>query len=158
LPEGLTARFTELRGNDAGRIHTRRFLRHSSKDKPAVRELADRLKADGVRVWLDAWEIKPGDSIPAKIEDGLEHSRVLVLCMSANAFGSDWAQVEAGTFRFRDPLNKDRRFIPLRLDGADIKGSLAQFMYIDWRPSTGGFNSEAQRRGPISEAPGQAVD
>jgi hypothetical protein len=24
--------------------------------------------------------------------------------------------LEAGTFRFRDPLNKERRFIPLRLD------------------------------------------
>ena len=32
--------------------------------------------------------------------------------------GSDWAQLEAGTLRFRDPLNKDRRFIPLRLDDA----------------------------------------
>ena len=62
-----------------------------------------------------------GDSIPAKIEEGLEHSRVLVLCMSANAFGSDWAQLEAGTFRFRDPLNKERRFIPLRLDEAPSK-------------------------------------
>jgi hypothetical protein len=38
--------------------------------------------------------------------------------MSANAFGSDWAQLEAGTFRFRDPLNKERRFIPLRFDDA----------------------------------------
>ena len=47
--------------------------------------------------------------------------RVLVLCMSANAFGSDWAQLEAGTFRFRDPLNKQRRFIPLPLDDAPSK-------------------------------------
>jgi hypothetical protein len=59
----------------------------------------------------------------------------MVLCMSANAFGSDWAQLEAGTFRFRDPLNKERRFIPLRLDDAPIKGSLAQFLYVDWRPT-----------------------
>src|SRR3990172_8706014 len=55
--------------------------------------------------------------------------------MSANAFGSDWAQLEAGTFRFRDPLNKERRFIPLRLDDAPIKGSLAQFLCIDSRSS-----------------------
>jgi small GTP-binding protein len=55
-----------------------------------------------------------------------------VLCMSANAFGSDWAQLESGTFRFRDPLNKKRRFIPLRLDDTPIKGSLAQFLYINW--------------------------
>jgi hypothetical protein len=99
------------------------FLSHSSKDKPVVRALAKRLKKDGLRVWFDEWELKPGDSIPTKIEAGLEYSRVLVLCMSANAFGSDWAQLEAGTFRFRDPLNKERRFIPLRLDDAPIKGS-----------------------------------
>ncbi|MFH1920082.1 MAG: toll/interleukin-1 receptor domain-containing protein [Planctomycetota bacterium] len=110
------------------------FLSHSSADKPAVRELAQRLRGDGVRVWFDEWEIKPGDSIPAKIEDGLEHSRVLVLSMSAHAFGSDWAELEAGTFRFRDPLNKNRRFIPLRLDDAPIQGSLAQFLYINWLP------------------------
>ncbi len=110
------------------------FLSHSSKDKDKVRELAARLKSDGVRVWLDEWEIGPGDSIPAKIEDGLEHSRVLVLCMSAEALAADWPQLESHTFRFKDPLNHNRRFILLRLDDAPIEGSLAQFSYIDWRP------------------------
>ncbi|MCE9609027.1 MAG: TIR domain-containing protein [Chthoniobacter sp.] len=111
------------------------FLSHSSKDKAVVRPLAERLRKDGVKVWFDEWVLKPGDSIPAKIEEGLERTRVLVLCMSANAFGSDWAQLESGTFRFRDPLNKERRFLPLRLDDAPIKGSLAQFLYINWRPA-----------------------
>src|ERR1039457_333482 len=99
------------------------FLSHSAKDKAVVRDVAARLKQDGVRVWLDEEQIKSGDSIPAKIEAGLEHSRVLVLCMSANAFGSDWAQLESGTcgrgnLPFRDPLNKERRLISLRLDDA----------------------------------------
>src|SRR5262245_16290156 len=110
------------------------FLSHSSNDKPVVRELAERLKAGGVRVWFDEWEIRPGDSIAAKIEDGLERSRILVFCMSASAFGSDWARLESQTFRFRDPLNRDRRFIPLRLDDAPMKGSLAQFLYVKWEP------------------------
>src|SRR4051812_23721529 len=109
------------------------FLSHSSKDKPVVRAVAERLRGDGLRVWFDEWKLKPGDNISSKIEEGLEHSRVMVFCMSANAFGSDWAQLESYTFRFRDPLNKERRFIPLRLDEAPIKGSLAQFVYIDWR-------------------------
>jgi len=85
-------------------------------------------------VWFDEWEIRAGESIPAKMEEGLEQSRVLVLCMSANAFGSDWAQLESYTLRFRDPLNKERRFIPLRLDNTPIKVSLAQFLYISWLP------------------------
>ena len=107
------------------------FLSHSAKDKAVVRAIAERLRADGLRVWFDEWVLKPGDSIPAKIEEGLERSRVLVLCMSANAFGSDWAQLESGTFRFRDPLNKERRFLPLRLDDAPVKGSLAQFTFSE---------------------------
>jgi hypothetical protein len=124
------------------------FLSHSAKDKTIMRAVAERLRADGLRMWLDDWEVGPGDSLSpgerarvraSQIEHGLEHSRVLVLCMSANAFGSDWAQLEAGTcgrgnVPFRDPLNKERRFIPLRLDDAPIKGSLAQFLYINWLP------------------------
>jgi small GTP-binding protein len=110
------------------------FISHSFEDKTDVRAIAERLRKDGLKVWFDEWVLQPGDSIPAKIEEGLEHSRVLLLCMSANAFGSDWARLEAGTFRFRDPLNKERRFIPLRLDDAPIQGSLAQFLYINWLP------------------------
>lgn len=76
------------------------FLSHSSRDKGTVRKIAQRLRADGIRVWFDEWEIRPGDSIPAKVEYGLERSRNLAPCMSQNAFGSDWAQWESGTFRF----------------------------------------------------------
>ena len=99
------------------------FISHSSKDKAVVHPLAKRLQKDGLKVRFDEWVRKPGDNFPAKIEEGLEHSHVLaspslpywrrgILCMSAHAFGSDWAQLESGTFRFRDPLNKERRLIP----------------------------------------------
>ena len=71
------------------------FLSHSSKDKEKVHELAERLKNDGLRVWFDQWEIHPGDMIVKKIEDGLESSRVMVLCMSRQAFASDWAAMES---------------------------------------------------------------
>ncbi len=109
------------------------FLSHTSKDKEIVRPIAERLRADGLRVWFDEWEILPGDNIPMKVDKGLEQSRLLVFCMSANAFGSDWTDLETGAFRFRDPAHKERRFIPLRLDDAPIKDALAQFLYIDWR-------------------------
>ncbi|MEA3208584.1 MAG: hypothetical protein QOE70_1641 [Chthoniobacter sp.] len=102
------------------------FLSYSAKDKAVVREIAERLREDGLRLWFNAWEIRPGDSIPAKIEEGLERSRVLVLCMSAQALGSDWAQLESGTFRFRDPLKKERRLLPLRFDSGP-------FLYINLR-------------------------
>ena len=67
------------------------FLSHSSLDKAAVRQLAERLRGDGLRVWLDEWVIKPGDMIGRQIEQGLERSRALLLFMSPRAFASDWA-------------------------------------------------------------------
>ncbi len=71
-------------------------------------------------------------------------------CLSARAFGSDWAQLGAGTcgrrnLRFRAPLIRERHFIPLRLDDAPVTGSLAQFLYINWRPTrnqTGAVQSQ----------------
>jgi sugar phosphate isomerase/epimerase len=84
-------------------LHYDVFLSRSSVDKAVVGPLAERLRAHGLNVWFDEWVLKPGDSIPAKIEEGLEHSRVLVLCRSAQALGSDWAGSEVGTFRSLDP-------------------------------------------------------
>ena len=113
------------------------FLSHSAKDKALVRPLAERLRADGLKVWFDEWVLKAGDCIPANSDlpslrrsgetwEGLEPSNFGFRTsdfgfaqpgMSANAFGSDWAQLEAGTcgrgtLPFRDPLNQERRFIP----------------------------------------------
>ena len=52
------------------------FVSHNAKDKPRVRKLAERLKAAGLRVWFDEWNIKSGDIIALKVDEGLEQSRV----------------------------------------------------------------------------------
>ena len=38
------------------------FLSHSAKDKAVVRDVAERLRKDGVKVWFDEWVLKPGDT------------------------------------------------------------------------------------------------
>jgi len=81
------------------------FLSHSAKNKAVVRPLAERLRADGVQAKAE-FRIQKAE---------LLHSSFSML-PSLGAFGSDWAQWESGIFRFRDELNKERRFIPLRLD------------------------------------------
>jgi hypothetical protein len=54
------------------------FLSHSAKNKAVVRPLAERLRQDGLKVWFDQWVLKPGDSIPAKIGQGLEQYICLI--------------------------------------------------------------------------------
>lgn len=109
------------------------FISHSSADKPTVRELANLLRKDGVKVWLDEWVIQPGDSISLEVERGLESSRVLVLAMSEAAFASEWVSLERHTAVFRDPTNQQRRFIPILLSDCEIRDSLKPFAYVDWR-------------------------
>jgi tetratricopeptide (TPR) repeat protein len=109
------------------------FLSHHSGDKPRVRRLAEQLRALGLRVWFDEWVVQPGDDIYLQIERGLETTRTLILCLSPAALGSDWVGLERSTVLFRDPTNKDRRFIPLLLDNCTMPDTLRRYKYVDYR-------------------------
>ena len=109
------------------------FLSYSSADKTVVHALAERLKKDGLRVWLDTWVIKPGNPIGLTIQRGLEQSRALVMCMSSAYFESEWAAFEHHTLLFRDPTNAQRRFIPLLIEDCAQPDTTTQFAHIDLR-------------------------
>ncbi|MFZ3149900.1 MAG: TIR domain-containing protein [Methanothrix sp.] len=112
------------------------FLSHNKVDKPRVRMLAERMRAEGIRVWFDEWVIQPGDDIYLAVERGLEAARTLVLCLSPAALGSDWVTLERSTALFRDPSNIGRRFIPLMLDDCEIPDTLKRYKYVDYRNET----------------------
>lgn len=109
------------------------FLSHNTQDKPQVRRLAERLKAAGVRVWLDEWVIQAGDIIALKVDEGLEQSRVLLLCVSPAALASNWVALERSTAIHRDPGNAGRRFIPLLLGDCALPDTLRRYKYVDFR-------------------------
>ncbi len=109
------------------------FLSHNAKDKPRVRRLAERLKQAGLRVWFDEWNVGPGDIIALKVDDGLERSRALLLCVSPNALASGWVALERSTAIHRDPANAGRRFIPLLLADCDMPDTLRRYKYVDFR-------------------------
>lgn len=109
------------------------FLSHSSKDKRVVLDLVQRLEANGLRIWFYEREIKAGEHILTKIQAGLNASRLLVLACSKNGMGSEWAMLETSAFLSPDPLNKEGRFIPLRLDDTKITGILGGFSHVEWR-------------------------
>lgn len=109
------------------------FISYSTRDAERVSALAKRLSDAGLAVWIDRWKIVPGDSIPLKIEEGLQKARTLLLCISANSLGSEWVRMERSAVMFRDPTNEGRRFIPIKLDDAELPETLRQFAYVDWR-------------------------
>lgn len=109
------------------------FLSHSSVDQPRVRRLAEQLRDAGLRVWLDEWAVQVGDDIYLAIERGLERSRCLVLCLSRAALRSEWVALERSTALFRDPTNRDRRFLPVLLDDCELPDTLRRYRYLDLR-------------------------
>ncbi len=95
------------------------FLSHNQADKPRVRRLAERLRAAGLRVWLDEWVLQPGDDIYLAIERGLETAHTLVLCLSPAALGSDWG---AGAQR-----RVGIHIGPMHVEGGDVFGGTVNF-------------------------------
>jgi hypothetical protein len=62
------------------RLHA--FLCHSSDDKPAVRDLYQRLSAQGVAPWLDEEEILPGQNWDLEITRAVRTTDVVLVCLS----------------------------------------------------------------------------
>lgn len=89
------------------------FLSHASEDKDSiVLPLADALTRAGARVWLDAWQLIPGDSIRRRIDDGLLRSRRGIVVVSPAFLRKPWAQAELDAL-FSQDLASGNTLIPI---------------------------------------------
>jgi hypothetical protein len=68
----------------------------------AALPLALALRRLGARVWLDKFELKLGDSIREKIDEGLSNSRYGVVILSPRFFGKQWTKAELDGLFARD--------------------------------------------------------
>ena len=71
-----------------GRKQFHVFLSHNSSDKPAVEELAQRLRAAGLEPWLDKWNLVPGDAWQPALEEALRDSETCVVFVGPSGFGA----------------------------------------------------------------------
>lgn len=71
------------------------FISHASEDKAEVaRPLFELLTDDGLKVWFDEAELRLGDSLRRKIDDGLARCRYGVVILSPSFFAKEWPQRE----------------------------------------------------------------
>jgi len=114
------------------------FLAHGSGDKPAVRELYDKLTQAGFSVFLDIEEIAPGLPWRPALEDGLRASRSLAYCLGAAGPGP-WTELELSVGLTRNRDDSSFAVIPVWLRGAthrrmaDESSFLSQFEVVDLR-------------------------
>ena len=70
------------------------FISHASEDKKFTDQLYAALSASGVKVWYDKSVLTMGDSLRAKIDEGLAGSRFGVVVLSHAFFNKDWPKAE----------------------------------------------------------------
>jgi hypothetical protein len=109
------------------------FISHSSKDKEFVRKLVGSLKQHHLNVWLDEKEIRIGDSIVARISEGLADSTYLVVVLSKTAVKSQWVQEELNSALASQIDHKGVVVLPVLIEDCDIPPLLRSRLYADFR-------------------------
>ena len=71
------------------------FISYASEDKDeVVAPLADALRAGGLSVWFDDFELGIGDSLRQKIDKGIASSRFAIVVLSNAFFKKGWPNYE----------------------------------------------------------------
>lgn len=71
------------------------FISHASEDKEGiVRPLANALVHEGLTVWYDEFELRIGDSLRRKIDNGIAKSRVGIVVISQAFIAKGWTNYE----------------------------------------------------------------
>ena len=108
------------------------FLSHSSKDKVFVENLAKKLKSDGFSVWYDDWDIRVGDSIVQRINEGISTSDFLIVVLSRNSVNSKWVQEELNAATIKNMNSKGAFVLPVLLEECEIPPLLTDKKYANF--------------------------
>jgi hypothetical protein len=109
------------------------FICHASEDKPFVESLCSYLDARDVPVWYDRREIKVGQSIVQRINEGLDSASHLVIVLSKRSVEKPWVQRELSSAVMLQLSKKRVTVLPIRLDDCAIPSIIADIKYADAR-------------------------
>src|SRR4051812_10092368 len=121
------------------------FLSHNSKDKPAVRQIAEALENRGLRVWLDETELIPGRRWIAALQQAFEETATVAVCIGENGLGP-WERPELEA-ALMESVDRGLPVIPVLLPKApsdvEVPLFLRAFIWVDLR--AGMTDSEIDR-------------
>lgn len=112
------------------------YLCHGNRDRPAVTAIAEQLKQQGIRPWLDAWEIPPGTLWQSALEQQLTRIRSVAVFLGQDERGP-WQDIEQRTF-LQEFVERGCPVIPVILPGyngtdPDLPPFLRSLTWVDFR-------------------------
>jgi|SRR5271166_123682 len=109
------------------------FMSHTSADKRFVRRLRDDLLGHGVpRVWVDEAEIEIGDSLIAKIEEGMKETRYIGVVLSSKSIEAPWVKKELDIAMNREIAGGEVAVLPLLYEKCNLPAFLQGKLYADF--------------------------
>jgi len=114
------------------------FLCHSSQDKPIVRELYQRLNAEGwIDPWLDEEKLLPGQDWDMEIEKAVEAADAVIACLSNNSVTKEGYVQRELKYVLDIALEKPEGtifIVPVRLEECQSPRRLRTYQYVDYFP------------------------
>ncbi len=110
------------------------FLMHTSTDEQEAEIIYQRLSEAGLKPWMGARDILPGEKRKNKILDTLEKSQFFLFILSSRCFqqGSLQKDLQDLLDRIQEKLENDRiKLIPLRLENCKIPEIIEDFQPVD---------------------------
>ena len=96
------------------------FISYSHSDNEFAHQLAEDLIELGIDVWIDKWEILPGDSLIDKIySEGLENTDTILILLSASSIESKWVKEELNVATIKR-IEDFTRVIPVILESISV--------------------------------------
>jgi hypothetical protein len=113
------------------------FISYSTRDRVRATQLAAALtQAQGQHVFLDHWQLGPGDRLRDRIASSVRAAGSLVLLTSKASLESHWVKEEIDIAVERSRADSRFRIVPVLLDDAVLPEHLADIVYVDWRAGT----------------------
>jgi formylglycine-generating enzyme required for sulfatase activity len=103
------------------------FLCHSSDDKPAVRDLYEKLTAYGIDAWLDEKKLLPGQQWKIEIPKAVREADAVIICLSKSFITKEGYVQREMKFALDIALEKPEGtiyLIPARLENCKVPDSL----------------------------------
>ncbi len=107
------------------------FISHSGVDKDFARKLSNDLLNEGLSVWLDEWELRFGDSLWDKIDQGIVNADFVLLLMSPESIDSRWVRKEMNAALSVEMEMKHRFVIPILYRNCDIPVFIKEKYYCN---------------------------
>ncbi len=112
------------------------FISYAHVDADWVHRLAENLHQAGLDVFLDTWEIGPGDVVSHELDRGLEHARNGIVVVSPAALSRPWVQEEYAALLAK-AVTRGGLLIPVLLADAELPPMLATRLWVDFRGADG---------------------